>query len=206
MTAPSTATPRWEWRAFGESFADLEAVMPQQPPQLAHDIYILGDTSDANVKIREDTIDVKRLTRVSNGLERWSPVFTAPFPLGCDQVRRVFAEWPVPAPPCTMTRRSALEFLADVVAPLGGLHIIGVGKQRRHAVVDGCLIERTTLDIGGHVFESAAVEMADADRVRQLLRTFHLDRFDNLNYVTFLKRVLGIRPLPRTRAFGGPAA
>src|SRR6185369_1419790 len=80
----TTVTPRWEWRTFGrpgpvaaEAFDAAEASAVAE----SDETYFLTG-SGANVKIRDELVDIKLLRETDeNGLERCEPVLKRPFPL-----------------------------------------------------------------------------------------------------------------------------
>ena len=46
--------------------------------------------TDANVKVRDELLDVKELEHVdADGLEQWAPVLKAQFPVAADQVAAI---------------------------------------------------------------------------------------------------------------------
>jgi hypothetical protein len=188
--------PRWEWRAFAPSFDVLDPLMPAEF-EIAHEIYILNATTDANVKIRGGAIDSKTLEKVDHGLELWKPTFKAPFPLCQRDVREVCRHLGVAIPaalflPCY----SAPDFIVDIACCMPGIHVIGVNKTRRHLMVDGCSVERASVSAAGKVAQTAAIESPDAGAVLRLIRRLELDRLDNVNYVEFLKSLLAMQPVP----------
>ena len=76
--------PRWEWRTFGQDFGPAEpqfAALGPEKVQKSAEVYLLADGSDANVKIRDQLLDIKQLECVNHdGLEQWRPVLKEPFP------------------------------------------------------------------------------------------------------------------------------
>lgn len=193
-------SPRWEWRTFSPSLDVLDALMPGDF-EIAHDIYLLGSASNANVKIRSGSIDVKTLDDVQRGLELWRPSFSARFPLCHRDVRSVLRYLGVAYPetlflPCY----SAPDFLTDIACCLDGVHVIGVNKARRHATIDACIVERASVSVAGHVVQTAAIESTDAAAVMRQIDRLRFDRTDHINYVDFLKRLLGVLPPSRAHA------
>ena len=95
--------PRWEWRAFGQSFGDADdhfAALEPEKVEESTEVYLLSVTSDASVKIRDSKLDVKLLQLVNgDGLEQWKPVLKAAFPLGPDEIVTVLAALGVESPP-----------------------------------------------------------------------------------------------------------
>lgn len=165
---------------------------------VSNDVHILCDTSDTRVTIHGHDIDVQVLDHIEDGLELWSPILTAPFPIDREQVARLFDEWPLTMPRLHHERFMPLPFLTHVVSATSGLRIVGVSRTYRRAVVDGCLIERATIAVAGHRAETASVAADESDRVRRVLSAYQLDRYDNLNDVNYLKRLIGMQPLRQT--------
>ena len=53
-------------------------------------MYLVSRLTDANVKVRDGLLDVKELEHVdADGLEQWTPVLKAEFPVPADQVAAV---------------------------------------------------------------------------------------------------------------------
>ena len=91
----SEIIPRWEWRSFGSHFGDAEARLKARgADKLQHsdEIYLLSSVSDANVKIRDGLMDIKRLEQTdAHGFEQWRPVLKEAFPLPAAAIEAVFA-------------------------------------------------------------------------------------------------------------------
>ena len=87
--------PRWEWRTFGHDFGAAEArfaTLDAETVQNSEEIYLVSTSSDANVKIRDDMVDIKLLEHVdANGLEQWRPTLKEPFPLADSALAQVRA-------------------------------------------------------------------------------------------------------------------
>src|SRR5262249_41579332 len=83
--------PRWEWRTFGASFGDADRRFRQLPPgnvQESDELYLLSPNCDANVKTRDQLMDIKALEQVNpDGLEQWRPVVKGKFPLPQPRLR-----------------------------------------------------------------------------------------------------------------------
>ena len=80
----TTVTPRWEWRTFGRAgpVADAAFDATEASPVAESDETYFLTGSGANVKIRDELVDIKLLRETdANGLERWEPVLKRPFPL-----------------------------------------------------------------------------------------------------------------------------
>ena len=76
--------PRWEWRWFGRRLGPAESRLAALTPigvQQSDETYLLSGDGD-NVKVRDALMDIKVLREVNaDGLEQWTPVMKASFPL-----------------------------------------------------------------------------------------------------------------------------
>ena len=85
--------PRWEWRSFGRRFGEAETRLAALTPggvQESDEIYLLSGAG-GNVKVRDALMDIKVLRQVNaDGLEQWTPVMKAGFPLPASEAAKVF--------------------------------------------------------------------------------------------------------------------
>ena len=183
---------RWVWRTFDKPFSKLDALMPLEC-HVSDEVHILCDASDTRVTIRGREMEVQVLDHVEVGLELWSTIFTAPFPISREQVTRLFDYWGLTMPVLHHARFTLMQFLTHVVSATNGLRLIGVTKIYRRLVVDGCLIERATLVAAGQRVETLSLEARDYAPMRRLLSAYRLDRYHNVSDITCLKRLTGMR-------------
>src|SRR5215470_5586811 len=126
--------PRWEWRAFGESFGDadqrLESLSPRDVEDSA-EVYLLAPTVDENVKIRNQLMDIKALQQVNaDGLEQWKPVMKGAFPLSSADVRKVFDALQLTTPSLARVSYTLDQLIDELVKPAGGVRTVTVHKKR----------------------------------------------------------------------------
>src|SRR5262249_50351007 len=187
--------PRWEWRTFGQDFGAAEprlATLAAEAVQNSEEVYLVSTSSDANGKIRDDLVDIKRLERVdADGLEQWRPVLKEPFPLGDSALAQVCAALGLPtAPPGTEGR--SLAGLLAALAPSGGpVRVVTVRKTRRRFHVHGCVAELTDVVADGKKVRTVAIEDAGPAKVVAAVRAMELDRYPNINYPRGLRQVIG---------------
>lgn len=188
--------PRWEWRSFAPSFPAIAARLEQDPPEqvrLSDEIYILSRQGGENTKIRYGLMDVKLLLEVNPlGLERWRPFLKFNFPLEPQMVAELHALWEIEPPPGGVPGPCSLErLLAEVVAPHPELATVAVTKRRIGYLVNDCFVERAELTFDGVPLQTVAVEHEDPGRVWEVLREWGVTGWENVNYLTALKRHLG---------------
>jgi exopolyphosphatase/guanosine-5'-triphosphate,3'-diphosphate pyrophosphatase len=187
--------PRWEWRTFGTGFGVADERFAARTPekvQESGETYLLSPANDANVKIRDDLLDLKSLVEVGpTGLEQWRPVMKATFPLSTDVVRELCTALGVAMVPATegpMTLARLRVALAEQ-----GVRAIAVHKRRVRYTIDGCTAEMTEVAADGKPVRSVAIESEDAERVLGAVRAMGLDGFDNISYPRALKALVGMQ-------------
>ena len=190
-----TIIPRWEWKTFAANFGDADRRFSQLPPgkvQDSDELYLLSPTSDANVKIRDQLMDIKTLEQVNAaGLEQWRPVMKSGFPLPAAEVAKVCAALHV-APLSPREVYTLEQMQAELTHPSRGVRAVRVHKRRQRYTVGECLAEMTELTADGHAIRSVAIEFEDPERVHTAVQEMGLGQFENLSYPRGLKRLLGL--------------
>ena len=115
--------PRWEWRWFGHRFGPAESRLATLTPsavQESSETYLLSGTGD-NVKVRDALMDIKVLRETRrDGLEQWTPVMKAGFPLPAAEVAKVFA-----------ALRHAIVAAERLPQPAADAELVGDGQRQR---------------------------------------------------------------------------
>ena len=189
----SSFVPQWEWRTFDGDLSGLEACLgPAEQVANTHDVYLISEQSDANVKVTVQGLEIRLLRRIDRGLELWMSVLTASFPLGTATLERLWsAAGTQPTRPVTgaSSRDELLEAMRRV-AP--SIHVVPVEETRRFTDIGDCRVEVAALRIGSQTFRTGAVQSESADHVLHTLQMFAIDTAGNENLVWGLKRLLGI--------------
>jgi exopolyphosphatase/guanosine-5'-triphosphate,3'-diphosphate pyrophosphatase len=189
-----TIVPRWEWRAFAESFGEAERRLRELPPgklQESDELYLLSPLCDANVKVRDDLMDLKALERVGEDrLEQWRPVLKAGFPLGTADVAKVCDALRV-APVPAREGYSLEQLVAELRHPSRGVRAVSLHKRRQRYTFGGCAAELTNVIAEGHATRTVALESEDPAQVVSALRELGLDHLENVSYPRGLRRLLG---------------
>jgi exopolyphosphatase / guanosine-5'-triphosphate,3'-diphosphate pyrophosphatase len=189
--------PRWEWRAFGESFGESDdrfAALDPGGVQESDELYLLSPITDENVKVRDLLMDIKTLQQVnSDGLEQWKPVMKGAFPLPASEVKNVFGALRIAPPPLVRADYSLDQFVTELVEPSGHLRAVKVHKKRTRYKIDGCMSEMTEVEADGKRTRTVAIESEDPARVIAARHKFGLDRFENTNYPRGLKQLIGMK-------------
>ncbi len=187
--------PRWEWRTFGQNFGEADDQFAALEPggvQDSDELYFLSSVADANVKVRDQLMDIKILQQTnSDGLEQWKPVMKGSFPLAATDVTRVFDFLRIDAPALGRAAYTQEQFVAELVTPDQRLRAVNVHKRRTRYKVDGCMSEITEVVADGEQVRTIALESEDAARVIATVRKLGLDKFQNISYPRGLKQLLG---------------
>jgi exopolyphosphatase / guanosine-5'-triphosphate,3'-diphosphate pyrophosphatase len=188
-----TITPRWEWRTFGLDFGAGErafAALTPERVQESDEIYLVGREGDT-VKVRDGLMDIKVLREVNeDGLEQWTPVMKAEFPIPATDVPRVYEALREPTPQMDRAEYTLDQFLDELIAPTDGLSAVQVHKRRVRYTIGGCTSEVTNVVADGRQTRTIAIEGEDAAAVIAAVRGAGLGDFVNTPYPA------GLRALP----------
>ena len=190
-------TPRWEWRSFGRRFGEAEGRLAQLKPggvQESDEIYLLS-AAGANVKIRDALMDIKVLREVNaDGLEQWTPVMKAGFPLPTGEAAKVLEALGLPLPTPLRASYAQDEFLGQFAAPPGAVRAVQVHKRRTRYTVGGCMAELSEVVADGHATRTLAVESEDAAAVLRAVGELGLGGYVNTSYPRGLAAMLDAEP------------
>jgi exopolyphosphatase / guanosine-5'-triphosphate,3'-diphosphate pyrophosphatase len=188
--------PRWEWRTFGQHFGPAEshfAALVAEKVQKSDEVYLLSDLSDANVKIRDELLDIKILERVdSNGLEQWRPALKQPFPLRDPALDQLRAALGLPRGGLAGDSLALDRLLAELCRSAGPARVIDVAKTRTRYHIEGCVAELTEVIADGKPVRTVAIEDSDPATVIAAVRAMELDGYTNINYPRGLKQLIGM--------------
>ncbi len=189
--------PRWEWRSFGQRFGEAESRLAQLTPggvQESDEIYLLSGAGD-NVKVRDALMDIKVLREVdANGLEQWTPVMKASFPLPAAEVAKVLESLHLPVPPLSRTSFSLDEFIEQFAGPGGPIRAVKVHKRRTRYTIGGCMAELSDVVANGKPTRTLAVESEDAAAVIRAVRDLGLGGYANTSYPAALAALVDDAP------------
>jgi exopolyphosphatase/guanosine-5'-triphosphate,3'-diphosphate pyrophosphatase len=181
----SEITPRWEWRTFGPRLGEAEkrfAALTPSGAQESDEVYLLSGAG-GNVKIRAALMDIKVLRQVNaDGLEQWTPVMKAGFPIGATDAARVFEALQLPVPSLSPKGYTLDEFLEQFAAPGGAMRAVEVHKRRIRYTVGGCTAELSDVIANGRPSRTIAVESVDAAGVIRAVRDLGLAGYRNTSY------------------------
>jgi exopolyphosphatase / guanosine-5'-triphosphate,3'-diphosphate pyrophosphatase len=191
-------TPRWEWRSFGARFGPAAQRLAKLEPsgvQESDEIYLLSDAG-RNVKIRAALMDIKVLREVdADGLEQWTPVMKAGFPLPAAEAAKVLEALGLPVPSPLPANSAQDQFLARFAAPGGAVRAVEVHKRRTRYTVGGCMAELSEVVADGKPTRTIAVESEDAAAVLRAVHELGLGGYTNTSYPRGLKALVDDQPV-----------
>ena len=194
--APLAAiVPRWEWRAFGDSFGPAEprlAALPRKDVVESDEVYLLSLAGDASVKVRGGQMDVKRLEAVNDdGLQQWRPILKAEFPLSREDIGIVLEALGVAASGLPRLEYTFEQLLDELVEPSPELLAVPVRKRREHLVLDVVKAELSEFSTEAAARRTVAVESEDPLAVTAALHALELDASRNVSVARGLKALVG---------------
>jgi len=204
-----SVTPRYEFRAFAQSFGLVEDKIRSfsacEKYRESREVYILSaDNNENNTKIRDKRMDIKVLEKKEQGLEQWSPRMKGEFPMAVATLRdEVFTAFGVSVPQFERSRYTLSQFLNEVIKPHRDLSAAQVFKCRFGFTVNGCITEMADLLVNGAAIKTVAVESEDIAMVLQTQEMLGLREYENVNYLLAIKRIIGMEPLPARHPRGG---
>jgi len=190
-------TPRWEWRWFGRRFREAETRLAALAPggvQESDEIYLLSDAG-GNVKVRDALLDIKVLKQVNaDGLEQWTPVMKAEFPLPATEAAKVFGAFRLPAPSRSGTSYTLDEIIKELAALGCAIREVKVHKRRTRYTVGGCMAELCDVVANDKFTRTIAVESEDAARVIHAVKELGLGGYTNTSYPRGLTALIDDEP------------
>lgn len=188
--------PRWEWRAFGDSFGGADnpfAGYQSSGTQDSDEIYFLSPATSENVKVRDGLLDIKKFQLANaDGLEQWKPVLKHGFPLPVAEIKSMFEVLSVPAPALTRADYTLQQLIDEVITPVPGMRVVKVHKTRTRYNVEGCMSESARVIADGKSTRTIALELEDPDKVIGAVRKLGLESYGNVSYPKGLKRLAGM--------------
>jgi exopolyphosphatase/guanosine-5'-triphosphate,3'-diphosphate pyrophosphatase len=162
--------------------------------QESDETYLLSGAGD-NVKVRDALMDIKVLREVDrNGLERWTPVMKAGFPLPASEVAKVFEALRLDPPALRRASYSLEEFINELAVPGGRIRAISVHKRRTRYAVGGCMAELSEVVADGKPTRTVAVESEDAAAVVAAVRSLEMGGYLNTSYPRGLAALIEGKP------------
>jgi exopolyphosphatase/guanosine-5'-triphosphate,3'-diphosphate pyrophosphatase len=191
-------TPRWEWRSFGRRFGGAAERLARLTPsgvQESDEIYLLSGVGE-NVKVRDALMDIKVLREVnSDGLEQWTPVMKAGFPLPAAEAAKVFEALRLPIPSSMHASYTLDAFIEQFAVPGGAIRAVQVHKRRTRYTVGGCMAELSEVVANGKPTRTIAVESEDAAGVMRAVRELGLGGYTNTSYPRGLAALIDDEPV-----------
>jgi hypothetical protein len=187
--------PRYEFRVFEPELEQAEALILAHSPcndaQDSSELYVVSrETSDVNLKIREERLELKILLERKHGLELWNPAVVENFPVKASLLQNeIFSAFKVEAPAFQRSEYDIASFLDEIVDAVPALTKVRVTKDRCKLIIDDCMVELTEVEIDDVPLKSIAIESEDVEMVLHVRHKLNLDDYTNTSYVKAIKRV-----------------
>ncbi|ABR47314.1 conserved hypothetical protein [Alkaliphilus metalliredigens QYMF] len=189
--------PRWEWRTFANEFGEAEERIKKHERgnlKFSEEKYILSKGSNENTKFRDDLMDIKSLQEVNqDSLEQWYPTMKDTFPMTKEKIAVLFTDYfKAPVPQFKKEAYTFEAFLEELIKPCDELEVVDVKKERHIYVINMAVVEIAEAQFNGIPMRTICVEHADPDNVMKIVRELGLEGFENINYITAMKKAVGL--------------
>lgn len=195
-------TARYEFRAFARNFGIVEqrlrAWATVDQIRESDEIYLVSPACTRhNIKYRGGLLDIKVLVAERDGLQQWAPHTKVSFPLTRDWLARELAPplgLPAEALPETLANARAL--VEQLAYPHPEVLAVRVFKRRFAFSLEGCLCELAEVEFNSAALATACIESTDPQAVALLRQRLGLEAYDNTSYLTAIRQVTGLSPVP----------
>lgn len=178
-----SAQCRWEWRTFSTNLGDLSdklSAAAGTPSKQSHEIYLLGNQSVLNLKVRNDALELKRLAEAdSNGLQRWCPTGHLRFPEPAQNIYDLLAPFKLEL---ALDNPSTREDFLSRIAHGTELTAFDVQKSRRIFTFHGCIAELTQVSTNGWTGQTFCMESDSRSKLLEALRELNLPPTKNTSW------------------------
>lgn len=187
-------TPRYEYRVWAPDLTELAGRLAVQCEptgvRTSEETYLIHRQTDLNIKIRSETLDIKRLVRTQQGFQLWTPILKEAFPISASSAAEVMGY---------LTEGSSVdehgpldldEFLTR--AEETGAAMAAVAKQRHGYLQEGCILEFAEVTIGGSDVHSVAVESEDLEAALAVAEHLGINELPNQSYQRAIRHALGV--------------
>lgn len=199
----SSVVPRYEFRVFGNHLEEIEkkikAISSLEQSREMQSIYLLAAGNPKhNIKVREETMDIKTLEQEQDGLEQWNPFLVGEFPLKADVIKSfVFPALGTHSPVLDKEEYSLQEFIDDLISVDPDVSVAYVCKKRFAYTVLDCITEIAEIKINGATIKTICIEAEDPNKVLNAIAKLEIDKSaENVNYPLALKRIMGLAEFP----------
>lgn len=192
---------RFEFRVFGHGFGrEIDEIRRRSfcsGIEEVQDTYLVTMGIDShNIKIRSQSLSVKKLIKVEKELELWKPALKLDFPITASAInKKIFKILAVPVPVLDEKEFNTEIFMMNVVRPHPEVRVAEVFKRRFHFQLEQCKVEIDELLVNGAAIQSLAIESEAAAEVLRTRQLLDMQRYENVSYPVVLKRILGMVPL-----------
>jgi len=191
--------PRYEFRIFSVNLSQIERRLNKiskiENVRKSSEVYIISPaTSQCNVKIRNEQIDVKILINQQHGLEQWFPELKVDFPLSKSTIQeKIFPLLKAEMPDFVLQEYSQIQFLDELIEPHDTLRNVAVKKSRYAYTVKDCISEFAKLEVNQIPVQTVSVESDNHVTVLEALSEIGIKNYENENYIKAIKRLIRIR-------------
>ena len=105
---------------------------------------------------------------------------------------QIFPSLEIRPPQLFQARYEMAEFFNEVIVAAAGIAIVEVFKTRSKFSLGTCQAEFTAVLLNDVARDTVAMESANPDELLRLIHEFGLDGAENISYVRYIRRALGL--------------
>jgi hypothetical protein len=194
--------PRYEFRTFGHDFKrqlDLMEKHTQPVPdnlkfRIFDEVYIISKNTDiANIKIKNDLLDIKKLIKTEKGTEQWESLIKYQFPLDQNTILKEILPLLEADLPILENNIYDINGFLSIAKKNKDLIPVKVHKKRQAYLVNYTICEYAEVMIENNILYTISVESIDLHKVTNTVRQLKMGHFKNINYVQAIKQIKGLR-------------
>ena len=191
-------TPRAEFRVFGkdiiegvkENMWNCKAVLYKARVMPAETYILSKNTNEANVKVRDDLLDIKTKTgETPEGYEIFQPRGKFNFPVKKEELATILSHLKVEID--LDKDEYSFEEFCELARNHHQLALVTVEKKRYGFSVNDVICEYAYVWMNGALVETACCESEDYTKMKTAVEALGIDKMPNTNYLKAAKKVIG---------------
>ncbi len=190
---------RFEYRVFGDDvkyfislfksqFYSVNNITPNKT--VSEEIYLISKSnSNLNIKIRENTLDIKKLITKTNKLEQWEPIFKVDFPIEMKVLKNILLSY-FDIETADLKKDSyTLEQFLSIINEYKFIDLVNLHKKKEKYTRNNIIFEFCDIKIENKPFQTICLESNNKSQLEKFLDAYPIDNMKNTNYIEAIKNI-----------------
>ncbi len=184
--------PRFEFRVFGENFkralSILSNIIPLRENIKSSETYIvIKNDLSVNIKIRDNSLEIKTLIENNNFLQKWKPVLKIDFPLDKETLKNeVFPYLKLNETILLKEQLYSQKQFLQLFENKRSIIISKVKKERTFYIFESILCEVTKVNLQDSDITTLCLETENKEELKSFISFLKLDKIKNTSYPKML--------------------